>query len=609
MEIRSSLKTANYARKLFFGETDNILPFDIRIQKPRRTGKMPQALPCCAPEEQGVSAAVLDSFLRELAACSVSGVQGVMVLRGGKMICDARFAPYSTDYWHITHSLCKSVTGTAIGMLMDEGLLTADENICAIFPDKCNLLTGKRTRSLTVRHLLTMTSGVNFKEAGAVLEKDWVKAYLDADMLFEPGTQFDYNSMNSYVLSAIIKRKTGKGLMDYLTPRLFTPLGFGDVAWETCPLGIEKGGWGMYVHLEDMAKLGQLYLQKGKWTVAGKSVQLISERWIDKATTAHATNPADGMEYGYQLWVDPRDKSYAFNGLFGQYVQVYPKQDIVVAMISSNECLFVESAAHDTVRKYFSTAEHLSCLPLPKNVQAERALRFTMEHLRFRQGVPPLPRKLKWYEKLFPQKSNTSVQQQDLSVLSRVDGKKYYFRKNHASMLPIIMQLMNDFYSKGFTEVWFEKSEEKLIVHWKEGVISYRLPVGFGTAEISTLVFGGNEFAIAVEGKFVTDEDDEPVLKLHIMPLESSNTRTVKFFFRKDGTLEIRFDEHPAVMDCAEALAKTNPTAISGINIGTIRDRDYLEFLIAQVFCPTIKSIDKEKEESSAEITQSTEPV
>lgn len=137
-------------------------------------------------------------------------------------------------------------------------------------------------RAVTVRHLVTMTSGVAFKEAGAVLEGDWVKGFLDADVLFEPGSCIDYNSMNSYMLSAIVKRKTGLGLSAYLRPRLLRAAGLRRCSVGDLPPGHRKGGWGMYVYLEDIAKLGQLYLQKGKWTGAdGKEQRILSAAWVE----------------------------------------------------------------------------------------------------------------------------------------------------------------------------------------------------------------------------------------------------------------------------------------------------------------------------------------
>ncbi|MFR2561601.1 MAG: serine hydrolase domain-containing protein [Anaeromassilibacillus sp.] len=129
-----------------------------------------------------------------------------------------------------------------------------------------------------------MTSGLKFNEIHSVVEKDWIRAILQSDCSFEPGTEFSYNSLNTYLLSAILCKKTGMGLVEYLTPRLFGPLGIHNVSWDVCPMGIEKGGWGLWLRTVDMAKLGQFYLQRGRWMVDGKEKQLLPEDWVIEST-------------------------------------------------------------------------------------------------------------------------------------------------------------------------------------------------------------------------------------------------------------------------------------------------------------------------------------
>lgn len=145
----------------------------------------------------------------------------------------------------------------AIGLLIDEGKLSLDENIYNIFPGKVNPLFKIFRPEITVRHLLTMTSGVTFNESGIVSGNDWLESYLNAPVTGKPGTEFQYNSLNTYVLSAIVSAKTEMTLEEYLRPRLFEPLGITRYLWETCPKGITKGGWGLFICPEDMAKLGR----------------------------------------------------------------------------------------------------------------------------------------------------------------------------------------------------------------------------------------------------------------------------------------------------------------------------------------------------------------
>ena len=153
----------------------------------------------------------------------------------------------------------------AVGLLIEEGKLRLDENIYDIFPDKVNSLLKIFRPVITVENLLTMSSGITFNESGIVSGNDWVASYLNSTVNGTTGQIFQYNSMNTYMLSAIVTKRTGETLTEYLKPRLFQPLGITKYFWETCPAGITKGGWGLFLCAEDMAKLGQLYLQKGKW--------------------------------------------------------------------------------------------------------------------------------------------------------------------------------------------------------------------------------------------------------------------------------------------------------------------------------------------------------
>ena len=163
-----------------------------------------------------------------------------------------------------------------------------------------------------------MRAGVLFSEPEALSETDWSKAFLNSSLKGDPGTEFHYNSLNTYMLSAIVRRKAGKGLLEFIQERLFDPMGITDVLWETCPMGIEKGGWGLYIRPEDMAKLGQLVLDGGLW----QGRRLISQAFLQAALTAHASPPPElgDYDYGYQIWVGRKANTFLFNGMLGQNV-------------------------------------------------------------------------------------------------------------------------------------------------------------------------------------------------------------------------------------------------------------------------------------------------
>ena len=202
-----------------------------------------------------------------------------------------------------------------------------------------------------MEHLLTMTTGVTFNETGIVSGDDWVTSYLLASTRGKPGKTFEYNSMNTYILSAIVTKITGEPMVEYLRPRLWEPLGIHQVYWETCPMGINKGGWGLFLTTEDAAKLGQLYLRKGNW----EGQQLLPECWVE-AATSHQEDTPENMGpygYGYQVWLGGRPGSFTFNGMLGQNVVGYPDLDLVIATNAGSDELFQNCVLLDIVRRYF----------------------------------------------------------------------------------------------------------------------------------------------------------------------------------------------------------------------------------------------------------------
>ena len=249
----------------------------------------------------------------------------------------------------------------AIGLLVEEGKLSLDENIYDIFQKKLNTFNKIFRPKVTVENLLTMTSGVTFNESGIVSGNDWLTSYLNSSITGTPGKNFQYNSLNTYILSAIVTERTGQSLTEYLEPRLFVPLGITRYFWETCPKGITKGGWGLFLCTEDMAKLGQLYLQKGKWNGqqiirnSGLKSPPPSIRKALKVLSAMATSCG---------WKPPG--SFEFNGMLGQNVIVYPDMNMVVVTNAGNNELFQNCVMLNIIRKHFPRNFHPADI-LPEN--------------------------------------------------------------------------------------------------------------------------------------------------------------------------------------------------------------------------------------------------
>jgi CubicO group peptidase (beta-lactamase class C family) len=294
----------------------------------------PTRLKRATPESQGVSSDAIAAFVT---AAEQRGhrLHSLMVLRHGNVVAEGWWAPYTEHQEHMMFSVSKSVTATAIGIAQDEGLLSVDDPVLSFFPSLANDVVRRNVDGVRVRHLLAMATGhdVDTMEImRAQPHADWVKVFLDVPIVFPPGEHFLYNSGASFVLSAIISSRTGMTVRDYLRTRLFEPLGIVPPPWEGNPQGIPYGASGLRITTEDLAKLGQLYLQRGRWG----DRRVLSEAWVDQATALHVANGADDDDdwsqgYGFQIWRSRHD-SYRFDGRYGQFAFVLPEQDVVVAI-------------------------------------------------------------------------------------------------------------------------------------------------------------------------------------------------------------------------------------------------------------------------------------
>jgi CubicO group peptidase (beta-lactamase class C family) len=292
-------------------------------------------LPRATAESQGVESAAIASFVTA-AEQTIDHLHSIMLLRDGHVIAEGWWHPYAPEHPHLLFSLSKSFTSTAIGMAIEEGLLTLDDPVISFFPAETPADVSENLAALRVRHLLSMSVGQATEPMSRERhqENNWAKAFLHHPIEFQPGTQFLYNSIATYMLSAILQGITGQTLTDYLRPRLFDPLGIAYADWQSCPRGINVGGWGLSITTDAIARFGQLYLQRGQW----QGRQLIAESWIAAATTQQISNGSDpnsdwAQGYGFQFW-RCRHNAYRGDGAFGQYCVVMPDQNAVLAVTS-----------------------------------------------------------------------------------------------------------------------------------------------------------------------------------------------------------------------------------------------------------------------------------
>ena len=512
-----------------------------------------QAFVHATPESQGISSDLFAALLRELDASKDTEMHHFMALRHGKVICECNFAPYPKGMWHITHSMCKSITGMAIGMLIEEEKLKLDENIYDIFPDHINAFSKIFRPVITVEHLLTMTSGVTFNESGIVSGNDWLGSFLNASVNGKPGTEFQYNSLNTYVLSAIVTKRTGETLTEYLTPRLFGPLGITKYYWETCPKGITKGGWGLFLCAEDMAKLGQLYLQRGKWN----GQQLVSEYWIEISTARHLKTQNDTYGYGYQLWMEQRPGSFEYNGMLGQNVIIYPDMDMVLVTNAGNKEMFQDCIMLNIIRKYFPVNYHPADV-LPENPlsysllkrlcgeleNGENNNRSTSLRGRWKRNVVS---RRKHSDKKYSYRISAAVDRPSdhHSFMRAVSGRTYVMEQQNIGIAPLFVQVFHNNMTDGISEISFTYDAGNFYVSFTEGEVIHKLPVGFGRAADGCVDLHGEHYLVATLGEFARDENDIPVLKLEVTFIEECVKRKAHIFFHEDNGIEIRWNETP----------------------------------------------------------------
>ena len=292
-------------------------------------------LPRTTPEQQGVSSDAVLNFVNALD--EIDSVHSIMLLRHGSVIAEGWWSPFEREDPHQLYSLSKSFTSTAVGLAIAEGKISLHDAVVSFFPNDVPAKASHKLSSMRIRDLLSMSSGhisADLRKFSFQSDSILTNDFLALPVEHTPGTHFLYNTPATYMCAAIVQKATGEKLVDYLTPRLFDPLGIQGATWSESPQGIAHGGFGLNVKTEDIARFGQLYLQRGEWN--GR--QLVPASWIQMATARQTSNGSDpnndwNQGYGFQFW-RCRHNSYRGDGAFGQFCIVMPDQDAVLAITS-----------------------------------------------------------------------------------------------------------------------------------------------------------------------------------------------------------------------------------------------------------------------------------
>ena len=303
------------------------------------------------PESVGVNPSDLIQLFQYLKNPTLD-VHSFMVVRHGYVIAESWWKPYTSEKRHALFSASKTFTGLAVGFAIQDGLLSLEDRVVSFFPERLPAKTCEYMEMIKVRDLLTMTTGFaqdphdfpwprpddvngigpHCCHKGIALPKiDWIRNFFDHYVAYKPGTEFVYCTHASYMLSCIVQKVTGMTTSAYLNKKMFEPMGIGDPFWEISPDGCTVGGWGLMLTTEQLAAVGQMLLDQG--TFAGQ--RLLSREWVKDATSVHITldhlHDPHVAGYGYQIWIDDREKAFSFRGAFGQMCLVVPGKDMVLA--------------------------------------------------------------------------------------------------------------------------------------------------------------------------------------------------------------------------------------------------------------------------------------
>lgn len=394
-------------------------------------------LPRSAPEAQGVAAGAVAEFISTLDQ-KIEGMHGVMVLRHGQVIAEGWWAPYDAEHNHVLYSLSKSFTSTAVGFAVAEGKLSIDDPVLKFFPEDAPANPSENLRAMRVRDLLMMSTG-HQDEPPTGAEEVSAKSFLAQPVPHLPGTHFKYNTAATFMQSAIAQKVTGQTVLDYLRPRLFAPLGIEHPVWDANFQGISLGGYGLRVRTEDIAKFGQLYLQKGQWQ--GK--QLLPAEWVAQATgkqTSNGSNPTSDWNqgYGFQFW-RCRNNAYRGDGAFGQYCVVLPDQDAVVAINSGVKDM--QAVLNVIWDKLLPALQGRDALPVNAAGAAQLKEQCARLQMRPAQGGVTSPAAAKFLNRKFTFPANdqkwenltlgSTDKGQSLALTLRVDGKDLNLPSGH----------------------------------------------------------------------------------------------------------------------------------------------------------------------------------
>ena len=577
------------------GEKSSVVPY--YPQKIRINGEEKPELPRSIPEAHGISSRRIYNMLVELEGESRCNIHNLMILRDGVVISECSRPGYSVNSWHLSHSMTKSLIGMAVGLLYDDGLLTLDTRLVDIFPEIP--YRDKRFPGIRVEHLLTMSSGIPFGEAGSVTETEWSHAFFASAMTFAPGTEFYYNSMNSYILAMVVRELSGKSVMDYVAERIFEPMGITNYFWEIGPENVEKGGWGLYLSAESWAKLGLMFMSGGVY----HDKRILSEEWVKMSSEAHSITSVlnVGFNYGYQMWVDDKSGQLLFNGMLGQNVWMCPKNNIIAVMQCGNNELLQDSPTLEIIRRHLAGEIDEPVSFADADVLHKKEKSF----FEFRTYAHPLEKRhgLFYFLGL---KNKTPFDQRWEHMLHR-----FKFPENNSGLLPLFVRAMQNNLDTSLSALSFVREDEELYMVVEEGDEVHCLEVGLYEYKTTVLDFRGEKYTVSAMGEAERNPDDLLAFRVELVFPELPNALMMRFVQHHPDRVELKITEIPnsgVVHSIQNRLVNSHTTAEIIMNLLDARFGEELihekiersfapSFVLANSGLPGYEKILEEEEE------------
>ncbi len=487
-------------------------------------------------EESIYSKEYIDSFFNELESDHSIRPNRILIIQGNKVIAERYNYPYVKNSWDCVFSTSKTIVALALGLLYDEGKVDLDKPVVKILGIEKKV--NNKNKRITLRHLLTMSTGITFNEMETSASTKWIKSFFDSGTKFKLGTKFEYNSLNTYIVSVCVDKLAGKELGELVKERIFNPLDINDTYFDVSPEGHFKGGWGLYILPEDMGKIGIMIRDGGLYN--GK--RILSEEWINMMTHTQfeATKCNHILDYGFQMWVDDKKNFCVANGMYDQNIMIYRNSGTVLITACANNEAFHGSNLYKIAMKYFGSKEMglfaLCTHPGTRDLKNEEGLMYYFDQIKDKKYIP----------------------------VNKIC--------NSCGILPLLIQNELGTYVKGIKGVRFKQEGERYFFVVTENRKENELEFNFKNGVRKIYDFYGNLYDVSIDARFILSGKSEPFLVIRVFFLEFSSSRYFTVKFSKDSDIiSLELSENPG-MDFVNSIIEVQDENIKKLAKNVVKN-------------------------------------